>query len=658
MAGLLEGSVPTLDQMIRWRDILNNEWTQGDDGISASSFIDDVHEEERTYFQQFDVWGVDAKLIVKTGSAPSDADAAIDGLVPVDPTVKVKPLRNRTKHKAQAEKLKMFGMGMLAAWKRQKRDLFPMMAADQVIRRVMVCRVLFDNRLWPTLPSHLDAEYEDNPDLTPEENADAKQEWDDTKDDWLLLNRRKVPIVLERRDPRYTRWREADDGSLLVASEDYYASALEAFAQFQHLPLAAEHLGSKEPDDLVRVSDIFVGKYRCILLDDRAIYPNGGVLKHLYEKVPYLIAPFRKLPFDNPAQRYRGMLSNSQSLYRGESQVLSMNLHMLGWNAWRTFKGWTVDDRPLDIIPGKYLSIDTRRGEYLDLLQGDPVPPELLQMADVFDHYIQRNGVAQGPRTAEGTRSAAQVWAIQAQRQAKIDNAKQAFQGLMCDAISMAAAIVEKIIDGPMTFPVPGRNPKGEEYGEQTIKPSDINGYWDGFEVDFGRRLDPALLEQAKTLMTFAMNNWMPLQISWQMSGLTDSPEEWKEMLITETTEKLPFIMEVIALKRLKEELGEGDPEYQALYQNILMSHQGAAGAGEGTPPGAPGQPPGGGGGLTPSSANPGPATSPGGSAPSGIAGAQQTTPHPPGPGRLTSQGGPAYPGSGGRSSAVQPPGQ
>ena len=154
--------------------------------------------------------------------------------------------------------------------------------------------------------------------------------------------------------------------------------------------------------------------------------PYRGVAEHGYPELPYVIVPFRELTFDDMERRYRGMLTNAAGLYPIESNVLTMQVWMLAINAWRTYLGWTKDGREIQIRPGQYIPIDQRIGEYLQMLEGQPVPDELLQTNSVVDNYIQRNGVAQGPRSAEGTRSAQQLWAIQSMRTLKIESAKDA----------------------------------------------------------------------------------------------------------------------------------------------------------------------------------------------------------------------------------------
>jgi hypothetical protein len=72
-----------------------------------------MDDEEDLYFQNFDVESPGGRLAVKTGSAPADADAAIDSLVPPDISVRVRPARARQKYRNQADKLTRFGKAML-----------------------------------------------------------------------------------------------------------------------------------------------------------------------------------------------------------------------------------------------------------------------------------------------------------------------------------------------------------------------------------------------------------------------------------------------------------------------------------------------------------------------------------------------------------------
>src|SRR5207244_10939657 len=145
----------------------------------------------------------------------------------------------------------------------------------------------------------------------------------------------------------------------------------------------------------------------------------------------------------------------------------------------------------------------------------------------------------------EGTRSGQQLWAIQAMRQMKIETAKASLQRLVERSLSLAAQMVELNIKDKITLPVPGKNRDGEDYGEVTFGPKDINQYWDAWEVNFGQRIDPALLEQAKALSSLSENNWMPWRVSVEESGLTDSPQMWEDELIREKIERMPAILEI-----------------------------------------------------------------------------------------------------------------
>ena len=579
---LTYGPRPSRQEIIEWRDLLCQEWKGDEDG--GSGLLTQQDDEEKVYFQQFPMETPGGRLAVRTGSAPSDCDAAIDSLTPADIMVKVKPVRSRDKYKQQAEKLGRYARALLQAWQK-KKPILRLLASDMVIRRFAVARVMYDDTIWSptTAPDGLDG---------------------DALDDWAATHRRKCPIILQRRDPMYVRWREVE-GEILVVVEDYRVQKLELLQTLGHYKKARDILQGREVAEFVRFSDVWVGGYRCLLIEDQPIFPSkDGVMPHLYPKIPYVFMPFRELPFHDPAKRYRGMLSNSSGLYRIESQVLSMVVWMLAWNAWRTYIGWTRDNRKIEIIPGQMVPIDKRIGEYLEILEGKPFPPELVQVAGVVDSYIQRNGVAQGPRTAEGTRSAQQLWAIQAMRQLKIDAPKESMKRGLENSLSLATEIHETMVKEPITLPVSGKErdkDTGEirDLGEVTVRPQDINGYYDGYSVSFSRRLDPALIEQAKSMMAFSVNNWMPQELSVQMSGLTDDPDEWMDQLVDQATERLPFMLEITGLKRAEAWLGKDSPEYQLLLQKVMQSQQQS----QAEPPGgAPGVPSGGGGGMTPPS--------------------------------------------------------
>lgn len=597
-------AAPTLEDCREWRELLIGEFT---------SLDWDQESEEDLYFQRFDVTSPGGQFSTKTGSAPADADSAIDSIVPADIMIRVKPARDRKKYKDQADLLTRFGRAMLGSW-RKRKDPLRRVASDMVVRRFGVARVLRDDTNWPAIP----------PELSDEQDPDTETS---PKDDWEVKNRRGCPIVMEHRNARYVRWREDINGRILAVVEHYPTTVIEAAIAFSDYSEAERILGGMRDNDKVWIDDVWIGAFRCIFIDDQPIFQGGGVLPHGYARIPYHFAPFRELPFEEPENRYRGMLTNAAELYPAESESLGMMRALIAWNAWRTYVGWTIDDRDLDIVPGRYISIDQRKGEYLQMLEGNPIPQELLQGTAVVDSYIQRNGVAQGPSTAEGTRSAQQVWAIQAMRQQKVDPARQELIRLVSGCLELAAMILETVVAERITLPVPGKDKEGNDYGEVTIGPNDVDGYWDGWTISFGRRLDPALLEQAKALSTLAANNWMPMKVSWELSGLAEVAQDWEDELLIQASERMDFMLELLALARAKTWWGEKSVEYQMILKKVAESQQQRS---QGQMPGAPGIPspggmqPGGMSGPTavgPAAAQamrPGTSARPGGRTPSG----------------------------------------
>jgi len=567
---------PTFEEMIYWRDHLNGQWGDLDDEQEQETYL---------YFQQFDVESPGGRLAVKTGSAPSDADAAIDSLVPPDISVHVRPARAREKYRKQADKLTRFGKAMFYSWRRRK-DFVRQIATDMVIQRVGVGRIMVDRSLWPEKPEGLTGS--EPPEQGIEEDDETYRArldlWEETdeEDAWEVRHRRKNPIIFQRRDPRICRWREADDGELLVVIEHYQTSVIEA--QHAWMSLYPEGVSKAtrgmEPDSDIWVDDVWRGQWRCLILNDIPLFPVGGdgeyrgVAEHHYPEIPYVIAPFRELTFDQMERKYRGMLSNASGLYPIESNVLTMQVWMLAINAWRTYLGWTKDGRELQIRPGQYIPIDQRIGEYLQMLEGQPVPDELLKTSAVMDSYIQRNGVAQGPRSAEGTRSAQQLWAVQSMRTLKIESAKDALTRLLQRSLEVASAELELMLRDSLTLPVPGKNREGEDLGEVRVRPEDIDGYWEGFEISLGRRLDPALLEQWKALQALQANKWMPHRTSIEMSGATDNPQEWLDELVREAVDALPFVIEQVGLERVKNWFGEDSERFIALSQKLLAQQE------------------------------------------------------------------------------------
>lgn len=577
---------PTLTDVRRWCAILNGEFGE----LEASQAY-----ESAIYYQDFDVESREGTIPVKSGSAPADCDAAIDTLTPQDLLVRVRPARNRKKYADQAEKLGRFGKAMVFAWRRRK-DVIRAIVSDMCLRRVGVGRVLVDDTLWPKMPEWANEDPSQDEGEDEAAFAERVEDWDDKRTRWEARHRRKCPILLERRDPRSVRWREdPSTGELLIVVEKYQTTVLEARQAFGHFPLAEAHINKKDMNDSIWVQDVWIGRYRCLLLDDEPVFPGGqgqykGVMKHPYSEIPYIIAPFRELPADRPVDRYRGMLTNAADLYPSESEVLTMHLEILRWMAWRTYIGHTLDGRDIPVVPGLMIDIDEQKHEYLKVLEGTAVPPEVMNTATQWGNYINRNSVSQGPTGADGTRSAQQLLALNAQREKKLTAPQQALQRFLERALSLAAMELEENLDGTLILPIPGKDRLGNDLGEVQIKPDDVDGYWDGFEVAFSRRLDPAILEVNKALQSFAQNNYISLKTAHTLGGLVDDPQEEEDNILDQSTERQPWFTELLALKRAELYYGEDSWEYQIVFQKFMQSqNQGPkppGGPGGGGPPG------------------------------------------------------------------------
>ena len=424
-AALFDEAMPTTAEMQTWAAQLDGSWG----GLDTAQ-----QQEENIYFQDFPVWTPTNVEPLRTGSAPADANGAIDSLVPKDVQIRVRPRRGRQKYITQAEQLVLAGQGMLYIWRRRK-DILPLLAADQTIRRVAVARVMLDRARWPEVPEDLDDAKTTPPaHLTPEQAAEWREEQAEQRDDWEARYRHQFPIMFEWRNPRYVRWREGSDGTILVVVEKFTTTALEAKAAYTHPAWQASVkalLKDKQPGDPVIIEEVWYKQWRSVFFDNNPVAPIGkspyrGVFPHLYPEIPYLIAPFRELPFEEPEHKYRGLLSETGSLYPLECEMVQAWSHMIRWNGWRSFVGFLADDRDIEIVPGRFIKINKNRGEWLEMLRGEPATPELVQTMSLAQSYLQRNGVAVGPLAGEATRSAQQVWALQSSRQLKLERPKEA----------------------------------------------------------------------------------------------------------------------------------------------------------------------------------------------------------------------------------------
>ena len=557
---------PTLSELKQWRDSLKALWSSGRGG----GLLQRQDDEEDIYFQMFPLVHTQDDQPVRVGSAPADVDSAIDNLVPKDITVRVEPAMDKKKYERQAELLVRGGRAFMRLW-RQHRDVIREIATDQCLRSVGVGRVLYDDTLWPTPGDDVDLE-----------DPDALEEWEVNK-------RRQVPIILEYRNAKYVRWRLNRIGRPIIVVEDYPTNVLEARDAYGHLPAAARILRNLQGDQDVQVHDIWFEQWRCILINEEPIFPGTGVIPHGYPEIPYIFAPFRELNFESPGERYRGVLTNQATIYQAESQAVSLHMTMLRFNSWRAFKGWTRDNREIQIRPGFMTPIDQRFGEYLELMTGDPISPAVMQTASVLEGYRIQNGVGQsGLKNQENSRSAQQVMMLQALSDKKVSAARQALERLCADAIRLAMMIIQDVIKEPITLPSPGRDGKtGKWLGKVRIKPDDINGYWDRFECLFSKRVDPAQIEVAKALSALAQGNWMPYDVSVLLSGMTDTPSDWEDALQVQAAERQPFMLEAAVYELIKA-FYEGDEESWMvdLYRARMAQQQAQQ---QGPPPGQQG---------------------------------------------------------------------
>jgi hypothetical protein len=569
MMGISLADKPALNEVRDWIAELDGAW---------ADLLNEMSLEEQLYYQDFPLEAPYGRGGMKTGSAPADADAAVDSIMPSKLQVRARPRRATREAKKQAEKLAHFGRAWLD-YQQRDRDVVREVVSDAVIRRYGVFRVMTDDSHWEPLPPGWRDMDEEDQDL------------------WQMLHRARFPITLERRDPKTVRWYERN-GELLIVVEQYETLVADAWDLWRDLDAARDILAGRQPYERVMVHDVWYGPYRCLLLQNEPIYPGGdskyrGILPHGYGEIPYVTFPFREVPSDKPAERYRGLYSAAGAMYPIESQVLTMNYHMLRQNAWRTWTYFTVDGRDIQVVPGMAIPIDRRAGrdEYIEMLRGEPVPPELLQFNNVVDAYIQRNGVAQGPRAAEGTRSAQQLWAIQAQRQQKIEDARQGLKRALQKCLRLMAMQIEQNLDERVTLPISGRDEDGDPLGEVSIGPRDIAGYYDAFDVRIGRTSDPAALEAAKTWQAMAQNNFVSLETAWERSDLDIDAEEEMDRLIDQAINRDPTMMELATLRRIRNEFGEDSIEYWIYLKKLVEERKGGQGAAQ---PGAPGVPSGG----------------------------------------------------------------
>jgi hypothetical protein len=263
-----------------------------------------------------------------------------------------------------------------------------------------------------------------------------------------------------------------------------------------------------------------------------------------------------------------------------------MAVEIMRWFAWPGYIGHTLDGRDVNFVPGQYNDIAKDRGEYLERMTGEAFPPQLLDMASNMAALTQKNTVANTPMT--GARSAQQLMAMNAEREKKLDAPRQSLQRFVTRCTSLAAMELEENLDGTLVLPVPGHDREGSDFGEVTIRPSDINGYYDGFEINFSRRMDPAVLEVNKTLMSMAQNNFISQRKALELGALVDNPQEELDELLDQATERQPWMTELLALKRAEVYYGEDSWEYQMVLQKFMQS-QAPKGGGGGSP-GGPGQ--------------------------------------------------------------------
>src|SRR5262245_6858172 len=210
-----------------YRDSMAGTWGTPDGGFDAAmSLSEDLYNQTSPTPQWQDQYRV------KTGSAPSDADAATDDLTPPpDVRVSCRPQKRTKQATDQAEKLIRTGRGFLNAW-RDRRDPYPIVAQDMVLRGVGITRTLWDPRRAPQDP-------EDWGEMTPQQR-------------WGRWQAGRVPVIMERRNPRTTRFLCDDEGDAEVVVEDYWTRVIDARRLWEtRFPsTVARILGTRNPDDL------------------------------------------------------------------------------------------------------------------------------------------------------------------------------------------------------------------------------------------------------------------------------------------------------------------------------------------------------------------------------------------------------------------------
>jgi len=334
----------------------------------------------------------------------------------------------------------------------------------------------------------------------------------------------------------------------------------------------------KQPNKEVKWFSFYNSEWRCFMLDDEAVL-TPEVQPNILELCPYVHIDAGSGD-DNyegkPEYLYRSLIYGKKDMLKMEVRNLSQIDAINSRFAWAR---WMIRGRNLELIkqlypdgriptdPNKLLYSVPEEAEVV-ILQGEQVPPALFTQQAMIQSYSSAPEVLSGIRPS-GVYSGEHQESLMATAKPIY---KDAFKNLE-DALGMTMGMGARIIEKVYNHPVQIKNFASEEKQYRTIKPSDIDGYYD-CEVQL--LAEPPEATDVRKALGKALRQGGSISHMTELRQYEDMSQKEAEdeiaQIAAETAMSEPAIREVVA-KNAMERLGM-TKELEALTEAEKVARQ------------------------------------------------------------------------------------
>lgn len=582
---------PTNEMILSWLSL----------ALGGEQMLDaDIQSDEGLYFQSFGLNAPVGMPVARVGTAPADADMAVEALQPAEWVgVTVEPPRDTKDWQVRSDRRSKWLRSLVAYWRKDHDILNELLWAELVQRR----RYAFVG--YDPLPPEL----EEPPTMMAGETIDSFQERMGMYEYAVAAH---VPFTFEIK-PRGACFGVENGGRLQYVYEHYVRTVADLLYWYpkERYPRIANIIRGMDMTDTITFTAFWSKHWRAAYVNEQWILPTAkgtkrgeeGIVANQYGCIPFVEFYFRKLPVEDLTHRYRSLYSPTREMYRAESQVASQYLAIINRSAWPTILAKFIDGRQFAQGPGQVFYL--KPGETVEAFQGEGPLPQVGEAWDRIRFAIRQSSLGAGAgNMPPGIRSAMAFSMAQGVDKNKIMPALRNLARGLEQALTIAERILENLHRAPVSLPTMRRDmdpePKARQKQVITLNWGDIMGYYEK-RVDFGPRFGPEVLQRAMQLGNLVQSQFFSRRTAWSLvpEAVVDATDE-EDTILQEQSDHHPLMILAHTMRRMS----TYDPEtFQWMMQMGAFDPSTAIGGG------AAGGKPGGGGGTLPNTAKAGGST-------------------------------------------------